>query len=154
VGLESPTNWTSNTSQPRNNSDTATVYSLPLLTVHPSTVYCTSFHCLLYILPLSTHCVYYLSGNVSNVSPTQDLVTDYSGSDFSWFYSVFSRSFSRRIFKWSATRSCQWIYDYIPIRTQACEFNPLNPELNPICYLLALLGAHHFLHVSRIRVKS
>jgi len=33
-------------------------------------------------------------------------------------------------------------------------FNPLNPELSPICYLLALLGAHHFLHVSRIRVKS
>ena len=33
-------------------------------------------------------------------------------------------------------------------------FNPLKPELNPICYLLALLGAHHFLHVSRIRVKS
>ena len=31
--------------------------------------------------------------------------------------------------------------------------NPLNPELNPVCYLLALLGAHHFLHVSRIRVK-
>ena len=33
------------------------------------------------------------------------------------------------------------------------QMNPLNPELNPICYLLALLGAHHFLHVSRIRVK-
>ena len=32
------------------------------------------------------------------------------------------------------------------------ELNPLNPELNPICYLLALL-AHHFLHVSRIRFK-
>ena len=32
------------------------------------------------------------------------------------------------------------------------NINPLNPELNPICYLLALL-AHHFLHVSRIRVK-
>jgi len=31
--------------------------------------------------------------------------------------------------------------------------NPLNPELNPICHLLALLGAHHFLHVSRIKVK-
>jgi len=31
--------------------------------------------------------------------------------------------------------------------------NPLKPELNPIYYLLALL-AHHFLHVSRIRVKS
>jgi len=24
--------------------------------------------------------------------------------------------------------------------------NSLNAELNPICYLLALLGAHHFLH--------
>ena len=36
---------------------------------------------------------------------------------------------------------------------QLCIFNPLNPELNPICYLLALLGARHFLHVSRIRVK-
>ena len=31
--------------------------------------------------------------------------------------------------------------------------NPLNPELNPICYLLELL-AHHSLHVSRIMVKS
>ena len=33
-------------------------------------------------------------------------------------------------------------------------FNPLNPELNPICCLLALLGAHHFFHISRIMVKS
>jgi hypothetical protein len=33
------------------------------------------------------------------------------------------------------------------------KINPLSSELNPICYLLALL-AHEFLHVSRIRVKS
>ena len=32
--------------------------------------------------------------------------------------------------------------------------NPLNAELNTICCLLALLGDHHFLHVSRIRVKG
>jgi len=32
--------------------------------------------------------------------------------------------------------------------------NPLNAELNPTCHLLALLGAHHILHVSRIRVKG
>jgi len=32
-------------------------------------------------------------------------------------------------------------------------FNPLNAELNPICHLLALLGAHPILHVSRIRVN-
>jgi len=38
---------------------------------------------------------------------------------------------------------------------EALQFiNPLNPELNPICCLLALLGVNHFLHVSRIKVKS
>jgi hypothetical protein len=31
--------------------------------------------------------------------------------------------------------------------------NHLNTELNPICHLLALLGAHHILHVSGIRVN-
>jgi hypothetical protein len=31
--------------------------------------------------------------------------------------------------------------------------NSLNAELNPICHLLALLGAHRILHVSRIRVN-
>jgi len=34
------------------------------------------------------------------------------------------------------------------------SFNPLKTELNPICCLLALLGANHFLHVSRIKIKS
>ena len=33
-------------------------------------------------------------------------------------------------------------------------FNPLDAELNPICHLLALLGAHHILDVSRVRVKA
>ena len=50
------------------------------------------------------------------------------------------------------------IYSYVNVVQlqflfSACFINPLNPELNPICYLLVLLGAHHFLHVSRIRVK-
>ena len=49
-----------------------------------------------------------------------------------------------RSFKLHRSRSLKYRYSYI---------NPLNPELNPTCYLLALLGAHHFLHVSRIRVK-
>ena len=39
------------------------------------------------------------------------------------------------------------------LQERVATFNPLKPELNPICYLLALLGDHHFLHVSRIRVK-
>jgi hypothetical protein len=31
--------------------------------------------------------------------------------------------------------------------------NPLNAELHPICHLLALLEAHHILHIRRLRVK-
>jgi hypothetical protein len=34
------------------------------------------------------------------------------------------------------------------------KINPLNTELKPICHLMALLVAHHILHVSRIRVKE
>jgi hypothetical protein len=37
---------------------------------------------------------------------------------------------------------------------QSHKINPLNAGLNPICHLLALLGAHHILHVSRMRVKG
>jgi len=48
--------------------------------------------------------------------------------------------------KWAVT-------DFSKDRSAAfSRVNPLNPKLNPICYLLALL-AHHFLHVSGIRVK-
>ena len=38
------------------------------------------------------------------------------------------------------------------LQRRSFPFNPLNAELNPICHLLALLGAHQILHVSRIRV--
>jgi len=41
-----------------------------------------------------------------------------------------------------------------PEDTKIIHFNPLNAELNPICHLLALLGAHPIFHVSRIRVKK
>ena len=30
---------------------------------------------------------------------------------------------------------------------------PLNAKLNPICHLLELVGAHHILHVSRLKVN-
>jgi hypothetical protein len=33
------------------------------------------------------------------------------------------------------------------------QINTSRAELNPICQLLALLGAHHILHVSSIKVK-
>ena len=55
----------------------------------------------------------------------------------------------------------QHFYDLLPQLKFTSRYNanvyhlikPLNAELNPICYLLVLLGVHHFLHVSRIRVK-
>jgi hypothetical protein len=34
------------------------------------------------------------------------------------------------------------------------QFNPLNAELNPIRHLLALVGARHIVHVSRIGVND
>ena len=37
---------------------------------------------------------------------------------------------------------------------QTGSFNPLNAELNSICHLLALLGAHTIFHVSGLRVKA
>ena len=33
-------------------------------------------------------------------------------------------------------------------------FNTLNAELNSICHLLALLGVHHILHISRIKLNT
>ena len=46
----------------------------------------------------------------------------------------------------------QVVTQKIPV-TKHISINPLNAELNPTCHLLALLGDHHILHVSRIRGK-
>ena len=49
---------------------------------------------------------------------------------------------------------CQSKFTYTLLQSHTCyNFNPLNAELYPICHLLALLRAHHILHVSRVRVK-
>jgi len=58
-----------------------------------------------------------------------------------------------RLEKTDGTEACKFIMSHFRTPVKLVALNPLNPELNPICYLLALLGAHHFLHVSRIRVK-
>jgi hypothetical protein len=39
------------------------------------------------------------------------------------------------------------------VHVSRIRVNPLNAKLNPIRHLLALAGAHHFVHVSRIRVN-
>jgi len=41
----------------------------------------------------------------------------------------------------------------VPNKSYVNDINPLNAELYPVSHLLALLGVHIILHVSRIRVK-
>ena len=48
---------------------------------------------------------------------------------------------------------CRTCTALIKINKQT-KLTPLNAKLNPICHLLALLGAHHILHVSKLRVKA
>jgi hypothetical protein len=42
----------------------------------------------------------------------------------------------------------------ILLHSPILAINTLIAELNPIRHLLALAGLHHFVHVSRIRVKE
>jgi len=56
---------------------------------------------------------------------------------------------------WSSFTTDHWMcLSQFPPSHPFSTINPLKAELNPICHLLALLGAHHFLHVSRIRVNK
>jgi hypothetical protein len=47
-----------------------------------------------------------------------------------------------------------FIQQFLYSKRNETQINLLNAELKPICHLLALLGAHHILHISRIRVKN
>jgi len=63
---------------------------------------------------------------------------------FAGFFSVLG------LLPFSTSKYLSWHSESLSL---CAPINPLNAELNPICYLLALL-AHHFHHVSRISVKS
>ena len=51
------------------------------------------------------------------------------------------------------SRESPKIFHYIDTYILPTILNPLNAELNPTCHLLALLGAHHILYVSTVRVN-
>jgi hypothetical protein len=57
-------------------------------------------------------------------------------------------------FKPSTYYNLAYIYEFKKTLPVHVDVNPLKAELNPICNLLALLGAHHILHVSRIKVNT
>jgi len=60
--------------------------------------------------------------------------------------------FARSLFVW--TWEGRWEARPVTRSTSTpVNLNPLNAELNPICHLLALLGAHHIFHVSGLRVN-
>ena len=49
---------------------------------------------------------------------------------------------------------CSDVYNFMSrIAKKRIKINPLNAELNPICHMLALVGAHHILHASRVRIE-
>ena len=74
------------------------------------------------------------------------------GLMLSYSYSSLSYDSSENCSKSSSSHSA--IQSFLLLMRVSSPFlNPLNAKLNPICHLLALLGVHHFLHVSRIRVK-
>ena len=54
---------------------------------------------------------------------------------------------------WCVWRVCS-VYGVCVCVCVASYINPLNAKFNPICHLLALLGAHHIFHVSGLRVKG
>jgi hypothetical protein len=47
-----------------------------------------------------------------------------------------------------------WLGRMVQENFHITVINTLNTKLNPICHLLALLGAHHILHVNRIRINE
>ena len=61
--------------------------------------------------------------------------------------------FAKALHQVSSVRHYSASYTSCECKSAIQLINPLNAELNPICHLLALLEAHHILHVSRIRVK-
>jgi hypothetical protein len=84
--------------------------------------------------------IYILGGSVHTVKKTEALVVD-------------SKEIGLEV-NGDKTEYMVMFADQNVGQSNIIKINPLNAELNPICYLLALLGSHHFLHVSRIRVNN
>ena len=80
-------------------------------------------------------------------SPTKTAYTTLAGN----FYEACTYAGNEAVLLDNKMQFSFWI---MVLESCANGLNPLNAELNPTCHLLALLGTHHILHVSRIRVNS
>jgi hypothetical protein len=58
-------------------------------------------------------------------------------------------------FMYRRKSKCPTMFNFRQVRkgNAVMLFNSLNAKLNPICHVLALLEAHHILHVSGVRVN-
>jgi hypothetical protein len=75
-------------------------------------------------------------------------LTENIASHLSVYYAQLGRKYTVAVTLYHIHRIGRSIIEY-----EVLLINPLNAELNPICYLLALIGAYHILHISRIRVN-
>jgi hypothetical protein len=84
-----------------------------------------------------------------------------SSTDYKYTYAGTSKWQNRNMAWWVISQwisSNQFIPEAIYVNlvvssSGLTRFNPVNAELNPISHLMALLGAYHILHVSRISVN-
>jgi hypothetical protein len=73
-----------------------------------------------------------------------------------WESDILGFSDSHNVDNPNILRSTMYYCDHIDLSDieNVSLFNPLDFELNPICHLLTLAGAHNFVYVSRIIVKG
>ena len=103
--------------------------------------------------------------DLDSASRCSDYTSLYSGglrfelSPEDWFSCETRRHFTRShrhragYLRWTSLALLTKIKEWVSHKKNKYCFNPLKAELNPMCHLLALLGAHHILHISRIKVK-
>jgi hypothetical protein len=146
----------------------ASISSLLFQLMHFTTFYCsnlmyfTTFYCsnsctsLHFIVPTSCTSLYFIvttsCTSLNFIVPTHALHYILLFQPHALHYILLFQLM--HFTKFYCSNSCTSLHFIVPTSCTSLHFNSLNAELNPICYLLALLGAHHFLHVSRIRVKS
>ena len=99
----------------------------------------------------------YIQGNVKAIlicfSYSKCITNLFFQNSHTYWLLVFKSPWQNICQKMPELQSGKWPLHHDNTLSHTTFVNPLNPELNPICYLLALL-AYHFLHVSRIMVKS
>jgi len=76
--------------------------------------------------------------------------TNVSGCQYKIYCSVYQFHFHFAVRLLTKSHCTELAPAVHPLFVTVCAVNPLKAELNPIYHLMAFVGAHHILHVSRI----